>query len=335
MSKRKNPVGEENPNYDFCNFLLELAEYEKNVSRNMHKFSAYKKAAATLGEHPTRIKSGDEARKLKGIGDKISKKIDEFLATGKLKKLENIHNDPKTEAINILTKVTGIGPAKALSLYNQGFRTIEELQKNPESLTHHQKIGLKYYEDFEKKIPRQEIQEIEKRLKDLIQSIDSLYKITICGSYRRGKSESGDVDTLITHPNWTSDKVNKKDKNPMLKKIINALTVADLIIDTLSLGETKFMGACRLDSEHPVRRLDIRLTPYDQYYCSILYFTGSDVFNKTMRAHAVEQGFTLNEYTLRPLGSTGVPGEPIEITSEEDIFDFIDYPYKKPEDRNA
>lgn len=30
----------------------------------------------------------------------------------------------------------------------------------------------------------------------------------------------------------------------------------------------------------------------------------------------------------------GIPGEPVEITSEEDIFDYLDYPYKKPEERN-
>jgi len=53
------------------------------------------------------------------------------------------------------------------------------------------------------------------------------------------------------------------------------------------------------------RRLDIRLNPYDQFYCAVLYFTGSDLFNKQMREHAINQGFTLNEYTLRPMGSTG------------------------------
>lgn len=79
----------------------------------------------------------------------------------------------------------------------------------------------------------------------------------------------------------------------------------NLIIETLSLGQTKFMGACKLNDESRTRRLDIRYTPHDQYYCSILYFTGSDMFNKKMRAHALENGFTLNEYTLRPIGSTG------------------------------
>jgi len=30
----------------------------------------------------------------------------------------------------------------------------------------------------------------------------------------------------------------------------------------------------------------------------------------------------------------GIPGEPVDITSEEDIFEYINYPYKKPEERN-
>ena len=49
-----------------------------------------------------------------------------------------------------------------------------------------------------------------------------------------------------------------------------------------------------------------RIIPHDQYYCALMYFTGSDVFNKNLRAHALEEGFTLNEYSLRPLGSTGI-----------------------------
>lgn len=62
-------------------------------------------------------------------------------------------------------------------------------------------------------------------------------------------------------------------------------------------------GVCKVNRIS--RRLDIRLNPYDQFYCAVLYFTGSDLFNKQMREHAINQGFTLNEYTLRPMGSTG------------------------------
>lgn len=57
-----------------------------------------------------------------------------------------------------------------------------------------------------------------------------------------------------------------------------------------------------------------RLIPKDQYYCGVLYFTGSDIFNKNMRTHALEKGFTLNEYTIRPLGVTG---ETHDYTSQD------------------
>lgn len=54
------------------------------------------------------------------------------------------------------------------------------------------------------------------------------------------------------------------------------------------------------------RRLDLRLVPVDHLACAMLYFTGSNVFNQGMRAHALQLGFTLNEYSLRRVGSTGL-----------------------------
>ena len=41
MSKRKAP-SDENPNADFVDFLFELANYEKNVNRNVFKHNAYR-----------------------------------------------------------------------------------------------------------------------------------------------------------------------------------------------------------------------------------------------------------------------------------------------------
>ncbi|GLV42418.1 hypothetical protein CBL_03155 [Carabus blaptoides fortunei] len=332
MSKRKAPDTDNNQNNDFCEFLTELANYERNTNRNIHKYNAYRKAASVLANQSKRIKTGDEARKLPGIGDKISKKIDEFLQTGKLQKLENIRQDDQSIAINLFTRISGIGPAKAKELVDSGITTIDELKQHISKLTHHQQIGLKYMEDFEKRIPRSEIEETETLLKAELAKLDKEYLITICGSYRRGKSESGDIDVLLTHPSYTSTCTDKKLKSKLFKDVIIALEACKFITETISVGETKFMGACKLNG--PTRRLDIRFTPSDQFYCSILYFTGSDMFNKAMRAHALEQKFTLNEYSLRPIGSTGIAGEPVPIASEEEIFEYIDFPYKKPEERN-
>lgn len=319
------------PNSDLCAFLLELAEYEKNVSRNVHKYKAYRKAAATLAELPTRVKNGAEAKNLPGIGAKISKKIDEFLTTGKLSKLEKIRGDESSSAIADLTRVSGIGPAAAKKLYDRGIKTVEDLRKHQDELTHHQKICLKHLEDLEKRIPREEIAQVESTIVDACRKLDPDYEATVCGSYRRGLPNSGDVDVLLCHKKYTSSDGKRPD---LLQKVVDHLKDTGLITDTLSMGDTKFMGIYRLDASRPYRRLDVRLLPRDHYGCGLLYFTGSDVFNKEMRAHAQKQGFMLNEYTLRPVGCTGVPGEPLPALSEEEVFEYIDFPYKAPKDRH-
>uniref|UniRef100_K1QPA4 DNA polymerase n=1 Tax=Magallana gigas TaxID=29159 RepID=K1QPA4_MAGGI len=373
MSKRKNATTE-NPNKDFCDFLMELANYEKNVNRQMHKYNAYRKAVGVLAKHPTRVKSGAEAKKLArtrlvisyffkiifaprstsqvlslaglipsvpgdGIGDKIAKKIDEYIDTGSLRKLEKIRADDTSVAINELTKVTGIGPAAAQKLVQEGITSIEELRKHPDKLNHHQQIGLKHFEDFEKRIPRAEMEQIQDTAFSEIRKLDDKFEARVCGSFRRGAESSGDIDILLTHPDYTSKTKGKPD---LLHQVVKRLEKVGLITDTLVHGDFKFMGVCRVLESSPgsskercFRRIDIRLIPHDQYYCALLYFTGSDIFNKNMRAHALEVGFTLNEYTLRPLGSTGTPGEPLPVTSEEDIFDYLGMEYKQPYQRNS
>ena len=45
------------------------------------------------------------------------------------------------------------------------------------------------------------------------------------------------------------------------------------------------------------------------------------------------QGFTLNEYSLRPI-LDGKPQEPLPVSSERDVFDYLGYPFKEPQERN-
>uniref|UniRef100_A0A8C5R0L3 DNA polymerase n=1 Tax=Leptobrachium leishanense TaxID=445787 RepID=A0A8C5R0L3_9ANUR len=319
------------------NFLehKELANYERNVNRAIHKYNAYRKAASVISKYPTKIKSGTEAKKLDGVGAKIAEKIDEFLATGKLRKLEKIRQDDTSSSINFLTRVSGIGPAAARKLVDEGIKNLEDLRSNEHKLNHHQKIGLKYFEDFEMRIPRSEMMQMQEIVLNDVNELDADFIATVCGSFRRGAESSGDMDILLTHPHFTS----QTSKQPhLLHKVVQSLEDCGFITDTLVKGDTKFMGVCQLPSDgdkvFPFRRIDIRLIPKDQYFCGVLYFTGSDIFNKNMRGHALEQGFTLNEYTLRPLGVTGIAGEALPIDSEKDIFDYIQYKYREPKERS-
>uniref|UniRef100_A0A674CUQ7 DNA polymerase n=1 Tax=Salmo trutta TaxID=8032 RepID=A0A674CUQ7_SALTR len=307
MSKRKAP--QESPNEGITDFLTELANYERNVNRAIHKYNAYRKAASVISKYPQKIKNGEEAKKLDGVGKEIAKKIDEFLQTGTLKKLE------KVNYINTVVLL--------------------DLKKIEHKLNHHQQIGLKYFEEFEKRIPRTEMTKME--VSEITILVDTEYIGTICGSYRRGAESSGDIDILLTHPNYTS--VDEKQPK-LLHAVVEHFESIGFITDTLSKGDTKYMGVCQLqqndegEEEYLHRRIDIRLIPKDQYYCGVLYFTGSDIFNKNMRTHALEKGFTLNEYTIRPVGVTGMAGEPLMVDSEKDIFDYIQWKYREPKERS-
>lgn len=102
-------------------------------------------------------------------------------------------------------------------------------------------IFLRYFEDFEERIPKKEIEQIEKIMKDAIMKLSNEYIVTICGSYRRGKKESGDIDVLLTHPTYTSKEKESKKKVLILRNVVECLEKKKLIVDTLSLGPTKFM----------------------------------------------------------------------------------------------
>jgi hypothetical protein len=68
------------------------------------------------------------------------------------------------------------------------------------------KLGIKYHNKFFGNIPRKEIDKIYKMITVIIKKLNKQYKLTdenkyifeICGSYRREKDTSGDIDILIT-----------------------------------------------------------------------------------------------------------------------------------------
>eukprot|EP00300_Choanocystis_sp_HF-7_P015148 c18952_g1_i1.p1 GENE.c18952_g1_i1~~c18952_g1_i1.p1 ORF type:complete len:303 (+),score=68.46 c18952_g1_i1:30-938(+) len=186
-------------NETIINILKQLANNEKN-SGNRYKANAYRKAVQTIQAHPGPIRSGKDAKELPGIGDKIAKKIDEILSTGKLNKLESANADERMQAINLLARVFGVGPISARKFVDSGITTLEQLGR--QKLNHQQQLGIKYFEDFEKRIPRNEVSTLERVVQTLVHEIDPVIVVHVCGSYRRGAETSGDVDFLISHPDY-------------------------------------------------------------------------------------------------------------------------------------
>jgi len=68
-----------------------------------------------------------------------------------------IRENEDAEAIKQLVRVTGIGPSAAQKFLKEGIKSLDDLNRNIDKLNHHQKVGLKYVFDFEKRIPRNEM----------------------------------------------------------------------------------------------------------------------------------------------------------------------------------
>ncbi len=59
-----------------------------------------------------------------------------------------------------------------------------------------------------------------------------------------------------------------------------------------------YMGVCQF--QDPIHhRIDLKHYPVDQYAFALLYFTGSDLFNREMRMVASEKGLILGDHGMR------------------------------------
>ena len=206
-------------------------------------------------------------------------------------------------------------------------------------LNHHQLVGLKYFDDIESRIPRREIQQIEKILKKECNKINSRLVVVIAGSYRRGKPNSGDVDVLISHPNLkTNEDITNSDISHLIE-LVNRLTDFGFLVDHLTkLGRTKYMGICKVSERGLGRRIDVRFVSWMAYTPALLYFTGSKEFNTHMRGVALQKGYTLNEYGIYKLVKVEgkhrrVKGDKVMVNTEKDVFDLLGMTYLEPEQR--
>ncbi|XP_035492874.2 DNA polymerase lambda [Scophthalmus maximus] len=296
---------------------------------------SYSKAVNALKSYHKPITSYQEACQIPGIGKRMADKIDEIMESGHLRKIDHIGE--AVPVLELFTNIWGAGAKTAQLWYQQGFRTLEDIHTKA-NLSNTQKIGLKHYNDFLDRMPREEAAAIGKMVRDATQAIDPGLLAVACGSYRRGKATCGDVDVLISHPDGKSHK-------GIFSKVLQSLHDSGFLTDDLLSQEEngdqkKYMGVCHLPGPgHRHRRLDIIVVPYDEFACSLMYFTGSAHFNRSMRALAKTKSMSLSEHSLNKAvvrqGSLKVyGGTPLPTLTERDIFNLLGIPYREPPERD-
>lgn len=317
-----------------------MATYYDNTNE-IWKVRAYRRAISVLGNQAIKVTTFKQARSLPGIGDRLALKIEEIAQTKGLRRLENAKLDPTDITFSKFMNIYGVGKTIATKWVAQGYKSLDDLLTKA-NLTPNQRVGIERYDDFLIKIPREEVTQLGDIIKRTVKEIDPDINIIIGGSYRRRDKESGDIDLIVTKPG-----AGLIELNPLLHEIVSILTSKKFLIAPLAVSRSedgsKWQGCCVLPGqEKPIwRRIDFLLVPDAEIGAALIYFTGNDTFNRSIRLLASKKGMRLNEHGLYKDVFRGEnrqkmnDGDLVEGRDEKNIFAALGVPWREPEDRNC
>lgn len=337
MQKHDGKSSSDNPNNRTIEVLQKMMDYYTRTSDHWRTL-AYRKAIAALRRQKTKIATKEQAIAIPGIGERLAAKIEEIVCTNRLRRLENTNLTPETQLLQLFLGVYGAGFSQASKWIAQGYRSLEDLRTKAD-LTKNQRIGVERYNDFRQRIPRTEVKEHGEIVRKAVQKVDPDMQVIIAGSYRRGAADSGDIDLLITKPDATMEQI----RSMMMDIVVPELFKQGFLrvgLATTSRGDgSKWHGASALPGSNIWRRIDLLFVPGEQIGAALLYFTGNDVFNRSMRLLANKKGMCLNQRGLYKdilWGQNRVKmnsGCLLEGRDERRIFEILGVPWRPPEHR--
>ncbi|GKT40073.1 DNA polymerase lambda [Colletotrichum spaethianum] len=336
-----------NPNSRTIDILQQMCNYYERINDTWRPI-AYRKAITQLKRQTSKISTAEEAIRLPGVGQRLADKIEEIVTTNRLQRLESAEREPMDEVLQMFLKIYGVGSVQASLFISQGFRTLEDL-KEKAKLTPNQRVGIYHYEDLNTRIPRSEIKLLGAVVRSEAVKLDPTVELIIGGSYRRGAMDSGDIDFIVTKKGTRTT----SDLTPFLHHLVKTLEAQNFLVARLagSRDETdgsKWHGCCVLPKIRGIndknyrrvwRRVDFLVVPETEIGAALIYFTGNDIFNRSIRLLASKKGMRLNQKGLYKDVMRGpgrvklTEGELVEGRDERRIFEILGVKWREPHER--
>lgn len=340
LCMEKHDGNNDNPNAQTIQVLQQMANYYDRVGDSF-RARAYRLAIGALRKQSQLIRTKEEAFGIFQIGKSIAEKIEEIVTTSRLRKLEYTKLDANDQVLQLFMGIYQVGYPTASRWIGQGHRTLDDLRRNAD-LNTNQRIGLEHYDDFQLRIPRAEVAQHASVVEKALKAADNELQMIIGGSYRRGSQDSGDIDLIITKEGASLEHV----RTLMMELVIPTLTAQDFLKVKLAGGEvhestSKWHGASALPGASTWRRIDLLFVPWAELGAALIYFTGNDIFNRSLRLLASRKKMRLNQHGLyadviRGPGRERVTdGRLLEGQDEMRIFEILGVPYRPPEHRQC
>jgi DNA polymerase IV len=329
----------QNSNARTIQILEEMGKHYDQMQDQWRTLS-YRKCVTTLKKQTVKITTAKQAAALPFIGPRFADKIEEIVLTDRLRRLDSTRDGPLDAVLRLFLGVYGAGLVQANKWIQFGYRTLEDL-KTKAKLTESQQVGIEHYDDFNSRIPRPEVEAHGAVIIKELKKIDPKFNATIMGSYRRGAKDSGDIDMILTRPGTSLTAM----RTTVFEELVPHLYKIGFLKASLATSRsneptgTKWHGASCLPTSQVWRRMDLLLVPEEEMGAALLYFTGNDIFNRSIRLLARKKNMRLNQKGLYKDVKRGRRGEKlnegvlVEGRSEKKIFEVLGVPWREPHER--
>ncbi|KAI1313097.1 hypothetical protein F5Y03DRAFT_154881 [Xylaria venustula] len=334
---------------------------------------AYSTSIAAVGAYPYMLSSASEIARLPGCGPKIVELYKQWQEYGSLDDVQEAASNSRMKVLLLFYDIWGVGAKTANDFYNRGWRDLDDIVEfGWDSITRVQQIGVKYYEEIQQKIPRSEVEAISGVILEHANKITKGFQMVIVGGYRRGKTASGDVDVVLSHPEMAATEF-------FINRLVTKLEAAQYVTHTLTLsdknsergqapvawkGEDRRAGtgfdtldkalvvwqnpswdkAKALKNPNPHRRVDIIISPWRTAGCAVVGWTGGTTFERDLRRYCkkvkqlkfdssgVRERVDGGEWVDLESDADGNPAPDI-LTAEKRVFENLGLTWRPPDER--
>jgi DNA polymerase (family 10) len=306
--------------------LDEIALLLELKNENPFKIRAYRQGADTIRGFDgdiVQLAATNQLTGIKGIGEALRDKLHTLATTGSLLFHQHLRAE-FPDGLFDLFELQGLGPKKIKALYETlAISSIADLKLacNAGKVAALPGFGTKtqakileaisLHDKFADTFVLGPVSPLVDEMLDTLRRHPEASRVAVAGSFRRAKETIHDLDFLVAT------------KSPAL--VCEDFTTLPQVASIIACSETK--ASVRL---HNGLQCDLRAVSNSQFPFALQYFTGSKEHNVALRALALKQGLSLNEYGFTPTAESA-PAPTPEVHEEPDIYHALGLDFIQPE----
>ncbi len=310
-------------NFEIARLFYEMANLLEVRGESVFRIRAYQRGAQTLetlAEDVGVLAERGALTSLPNIGKDLAAKIQEYLATGRMARLEALREGLAPTFLSLL-EIRGLGPKTARALFEQiGIESIEQLEEAcrtkrivgvagvRERTCENILKGIAEWRAGRTRVLLPAARAVARQVADALRAHGGVERLEIAGSLRRMRESVKDVDILVT--------------STTPARVIETLVSLPSVVEVTGRGETK--ASVR---HQDGLAIDLRVVEPAAFGAALQYFTGSREHNVRLRQLAIQRGLKLSEYGLFDEAT----GTRVAGATEEEVYGALGLPFIPPE----